>query len=112
MPFASARNGKVYKIVKSGVFPLFFYALKRVRLAPLEPKDGACGGTGFSQPVAVFRLLVKWGLAHTPLDTDKKGGKYFSHPFYITPPSGGDGPQIYPVDACPAPSGPEKYCLD
>lgn len=56
MPFALARSGKDYKIVKGGGFPLFFYALKRVRPAPLEPKDGASGWTGFSQPVAVFRL--------------------------------------------------------
>lgn len=68
---------------------------------------------GWLQPVPPqappFGLSGAW---LTPLDTDKKGGKYFSHPFYLTPPSGGGGPQIYPVDACPAPSGPEKYCLD
>ncbi|ESK64959.1 hypothetical protein GCWU000182_01691 [Abiotrophia defectiva ATCC 49176] len=39
-----------------GVSPPFFYALNRVRPVPLEPKDGASGGTGFSQPVAVLCL--------------------------------------------------------
>ena len=56
MPFVLVRSDKDYKIVKGGSSPPFFYALKRVRPAPLEPKDGASGGTGFSQPAAVFRL--------------------------------------------------------
>ena len=38
-------------------FPtLFICVQRRVSPAPLEPKDGASGGTGFSQPRAVFRL--------------------------------------------------------
>ena len=38
-------------------FPtLFICVQRRVRPAPLEPKDGASGGTGCSQPRAVFRL--------------------------------------------------------
>ena len=38
-------------------FPTLFICVReRVRPAPLEPKDGASGGPGFSQPLAVFRL--------------------------------------------------------
>ena len=55
-PFGLARNGKGYRISKGWGSSLFFYALKRVSPAPLGPKDGASGGTGFSQPTAVFRL--------------------------------------------------------
>ena len=49
MPFVLVRSDKDYKIVKGGSAPPFFYALKRVRPAPLEPKDGACGrGAGLT----------------------------------------------------------------
>ena len=38
-------------------FPTLFICVReRVSPAPLEPKDGASGGTGFSQPAAVLRL--------------------------------------------------------
>ena len=43
MPFVLVRSDKDYKIVKGGSSQPFFYALKRVRPAPLEPNDGACG---------------------------------------------------------------------
>lgn len=48
MPSVLARSDKDYKISKGWEFPTFFYALNRVRPAPLEPKDGACGGTGLT----------------------------------------------------------------
>ncbi len=38
-------------------FPTLFICVQNcVSPAPLTPKDGASGGTGCSQPLAVFRL--------------------------------------------------------
>ena len=57
-------------------FPTLFICVQsRVSPAPLEPKDGASGGTGFSQPTAVFRLasLSKGWVTSVPSPSDTRG---------------------------------------
>lgn len=65
-------------------------------LQPVPPQAPPFGSSGYG----LTRLWTQI----------KRVGNSFPTLSIITPPFGGGGPQIYPVDACPAPSGPEKYC--